>query len=79
MVNRTIPFRPKLEGIFRKRFYDTVAEMNATNSAELIVRELDWVENICTFNFQQRRRFRAVWFLLRENVLRQTLKSIQTN
>lgn len=66
MVNRTIPFRPKLEGIFRKRFYDTAAEMKTENSDELIARELDWVENICTFNFQQRRKFRAVWFLLRD-------------
>jgi hypothetical protein len=40
--------------------------MNAANSDELIVRELGWVENICTFNFQQRRKFRAVWFLLRD-------------
>jgi hypothetical protein len=66
MTNRTISFRPKLEGVFRKRFYDTAAEMNAENSEDLIFRELDWVENICTFNFQQRRKFRAVWFLLRD-------------
>jgi hypothetical protein len=66
MVNRTIPFRPKLEGVFRKRFYDAAAEMNASNSDELIARELYWVENICTFNFQQRCKFRAVWFLLRD-------------
>ena len=66
MINKTIPFRPKLEGVFRKRFYDTAAEMDVTNSDELIARELDWVENVCTFNFQQRRKFRAVWFLLRD-------------
>jgi hypothetical protein len=66
MVNRNIPFRPKLEGVFRKRLYDTAAEMNATNSDELIARELDWVENECMFNLQQRRKFRAVWFLLRD-------------
>jgi hypothetical protein len=29
MLNRTIPFRPKLEGVFRKRFYETAAEMTA--------------------------------------------------
>jgi hypothetical protein len=40
--------------------------MNTANSDELIARELEWVENICTFNFQQRRKFRAVWFLLRD-------------
>lgn len=66
MVKRTIPFRPKLEGVFRKRFYDTAAEMNTVNSDELIARELNWVENICTYNIQQRRRFRAVWLLLRD-------------
>jgi hypothetical protein len=66
MVNRTIPFRPKLEGVFRKRFYDIAAEMTANNSNVLISSELDWVENKCTFNFQQRRKFRAVLLLLRD-------------
>ncbi len=66
MINRTIPFRPKLEGVFRKRFYDTAAIINSENLNEIITRELKWVEEECNYNFQQRRKYRAVWLLLRD-------------
>lgn len=68
MINRTIPYRPKLEGVFRKRFYATAAIINDTNLEDLISRELKWVEEECDFNIKQRRKYRAVWLLLRDLV-----------
>ena len=30
MLNKEIPFRPKLEGFFRIRFYDAVSDIKAS-------------------------------------------------
>jgi hypothetical protein len=36
MVNKTIPFRPKLEGVFRTRFYETANEITDQTSPEIL-------------------------------------------
>lgn len=68
-MNRTIPFRPNLEGLFRKRFYDmasTIDENTGIDTIELLIsHELQWVE-ACKLNFAQRKKYRAVWLLLRD-------------
>jgi len=50
MINKTIPFRPKLEGTFRTRFYDAASKIDALTSLplldECIASELNWVENM---------------------------------
>lgn len=72
MVNKTIPFRPKLEGVFRTRFYSVANTINAKTTPAMlesvILDELLWVESECTYNIDQRRRYRAVWLLLRDLV-----------
>lgn len=72
MVNKTIPFRPKLEGMFRTRFYSVANNINTqtslTDLEALITKELHWVENECHYNIDQRRKYRAVWLLLRDLV-----------
>lgn len=72
MLNREIPYRPKLEGSFRIRFYDTVSEIcdttPITRIEELAAGELDWVENVCIYNLEQRKKYRAVWLLFRDLV-----------
>ena len=78
MNSREIPFRPKLEGEFRNRFYSAVSPINNSMSIiELVAlcdKEIDWVENKCGFNIEQRKRYRAVWFLLRD-LLRSSWKA----
>lgn len=68
-MNRTIPYRPNLEGQFRKRFYEKVSNIKEDTELEvievLISKELEWVEN-CRFNLIQRKKYRAVWLLLRD-------------
>ena len=68
-MNRTIPFRPNLEGSFRKRFYEkasTIDELTENDEIEkLIAEELQWVEGY-NFNISQRKKYRAVWLLLRD-------------
>ena len=72
MLNRTIPFRPKLEGVFRTRFYSVATAINTQKEPDIldtiISNELKWVEDECLFNIDQRRRYRAVWLLLRDLV-----------
>jgi hypothetical protein len=72
MRNKTISFRPKLEGAFRTRFYDTASKINASTSQAVLDKyisdELDWVENVCVTNIEQRKKYRAVWLLLRDLV-----------
>jgi hypothetical protein len=70
MVNKTIPFRPKLEGEFRTRFY-TIAKTISSQTTlsmldSIIAEELQWVENECLYNIGQRRKYRAIWLLLRD-------------
>lgn len=70
MLNREIPFRPKLEGDFRIRFYNAVACINEETSPIQIERisnrEITWVEEECSFNLEQRKKYRAVWMLFRD-------------
>ena len=70
MINREIPFRPRLEGEFRIRFYNAASEITEKIStlaiARIIKREIEWVENDCQYNIVQRKKYRAVWFLFRD-------------
>lgn len=70
MINREIPFRPRLEGDFRVRFYDaasSITEHTPLSKIEHIIEaEINWVTNECTFNLEQRKKYRAVWYLFRD-------------
>lgn len=70
MLNREIPFRPKLEGDFRIRFYNAVSGINEETSPLDIERisndEINWVQDVCTYNLGQRKKYRAVWMLFRD-------------
>ena len=70
MTNKSIPFRPKLEGEFRTRFYTVVQQVNEdTKTSELekiAAHEVHWAEHECTVNLVQRKKYRAVWMLLRD-------------
>ncbi|MCI3918741.1 DUF4338 domain-containing protein [Paenibacillus sp. TRM 82003] len=70
MLNRTISFRPKLEGQFRMRFYNAVSFINESTSIanieQIVNDEIAWVENECFVNTAQRKKYRAVWLLLRD-------------
>lgn len=59
MLNREIPFRPKLEGDFRTRFYNSVSVINdrteLSSIEELVCNEIEWVTNVCTYNLEQRK------------------------
>lgn len=70
MTNKSIPFRPKLEGEFRTRFYTVFQQINEeTKTSELekiAAHEVHWAEHECTVNLVQRKKYRAVWMLLRD-------------
>lgn len=70
MPNREIPFRPKLEGDFKDRFYKAVSSIKKDTAPSdiLLLAELEikWVENECFYNLEQRRRYRAIWYLLKD-------------
>lgn len=70
MLNREIPFRPRLEGEFRVRFYNAASEIVEKTPtlaiANIAEREIQWVENECQYNIEQRKKYRAVWFLFRD-------------
>ena len=72
MINKTISYRPKLEGAFRTRFYDAASKIDTSISPPAldkhIANELHWAENVCITNKEQRRKYRAVWLLLRDLV-----------
>ncbi|HWR28487.1 MAG TPA: Druantia anti-phage system protein DruA, partial [Negativicutes bacterium] len=72
MLNREIPFRPKLEGEFRVRFYTAVSVICADTSVieieKIANNEIEWVEEHCSYNIAQRKKYRAVWFLFRDLV-----------
>ncbi len=72
MLNREIPFRPKLEGDFRVRFYSAVQDIHDSTSpvtvAEIADKEIRWVQDDCTYNLEQRKKYRAVWMLFRDLV-----------
>ena len=70
MLNREIPFRPRLEGDFRIRFYNAVSYIDEETSPIEIERiandEITWVEDECSYNLEQRKKYRAVWMLFRD-------------
>ncbi len=70
MLNREIPFRPKLEGDFRIRFYNAVSCINEETSPleieSISNNEIAWVEEECTYNLEQRKKYRAIWMLFRD-------------
>ncbi len=70
ITSKAIPFRPKLEGEFRTRFYtavQSVAEETKTTELELLAaKEVRWAEHECSVNLAQRKKYRAVWMLLRD-------------
>ena len=70
MMNKEIPFRPRLEGEFRIRFYDAASRITEGSSTleiiEIADKEIEWVENECVFNIEQRKRYRAIWALFRD-------------
>lgn len=72
MATREIPFRPKLEGEFRTRFYNAVSQIkkdtSSTEIEEICAAEITWVESECVVNIIQRRKYRAAWCLFRDLV-----------
>lgn len=72
MPNTEIPFRPKLEGEFRRRFYAIASQINPTSSQEslfnLISSEISWVERECNYNISERKIYRACLYLWRDLV-----------
>lgn len=70
MSNREIPFRPKLEGDFRIRFYNAVSciteETSPIEIERIVYDEINWVEEKCAYNLEQRKKYRAVWMLFRD-------------
>ena len=70
MLSREIPFRPKLEGDFRVRFYNAVSNINEKTSPleieNISNKEIKWVEEDCNYNLGQRKKYRAVWMLFRD-------------
>lgn len=79
MLNREIPFRPRLEGNFRIRFYNTVSVINANTSLQEIERlankEINWVTRECPYNIDQRKKYRAIWYLFRD-LIRASWKAV---
>ena len=69
MVTRQIPFRPKLEGDFKNRFYKVVSGITSDTPSNEIIRlaedEITWAEE-CYYNLDQRVKYRAIWFLLKD-------------
>ncbi len=72
MLNKEIPFRPRLEGNFRIRFYNAASNISHDISIkkieDIVANEISWVENECFYNLTQRKKYRAVWFLFRDLV-----------
>ena len=66
---KEVAFSPKLEGLFRTRFYEKAQLLHDIDSTDSISKEeVRWVEKECTTNLRQRKIYRAVWFLLRDLV-----------
>lgn len=70
MINREIPFRPRLEGDFRIRFYNAVSRITDKTTLveieEIANREIEWVQNTCQYNLEQRKKYRAILMLFRD-------------
>ena len=69
MATKQIPFRPKLEGDFKNRFYKVVSTISSETPSNEIIRlaeeEITWAEE-CYYNLEQRVKYRAIWFLLKD-------------
>lgn len=72
MTNKTIPFRPKLEGEFRIRFYAVAQQIpektTASELEKIVEQEVRWAESECIVNLVQRKKYRAVWMLFRDMI-----------
>lgn len=70
MTNKSIPFRPKLEGDFRIRFYTVVQQFSEKTKnfklESIASQEVYWAEHECTVDLVQRKKYRAIWMLLRD-------------
>lgn len=59
ITNKSILFRPKLEGEFRIRFYTVVQQIDESTSTfeleKIAAQEVFWVEHECTVNLVQRK------------------------
>jgi hypothetical protein len=70
MAEKQLIFRPKLEGDFKNRFYKAVSTIDANTPTEVVLSiadsEINWVENTCKVNLEQRKKYRAVWYLFRD-------------
>lgn len=70
MINREIPFRPKLEGDFRLRFFYKASaitdNVTSTDIEDIAHKEIFWATHECNVNITQRKKYRAVWYLLRD-------------
>ncbi|MDR2266844.1 MAG: DUF4338 domain-containing protein [Christensenellaceae bacterium] len=67
---KIIAFRPKLDCEFRTRFYSKAMQITAKTTREefdaIVSGEITWVESDGICNLEQRRKYRAVWLLLRD-------------
>ena len=72
MVGKQIPFRPKLEGDFKNRFYKAVSVITIDTDPAAILsiaeKEITWVEKDCFYNLEQRKKYRAIWYLMKEEI-----------
>ena len=63
MLNREIPFRPRLEGDFRIRFYNAVSRITENTTLadieNIADEEIKWVTSECTFNLNQRKKIQS--------------------
>lgn len=70
MSTKQIPYRPKLEGDFKNRFYKIVSTISANTPSEQIIQmvedEIRWVKEECHYNLDQRIKYRATWYLLKD-------------
>ena len=71
MNNMFVPFRPRLEGDYRHRFYEQASRIVEKSSAEeieyIVSTEVTWAEEDCfAGNLNQRQRYRAIWLFLRD-------------
>lgn len=69
-TKKIIPFRPKLEGVFKTRFYNTaskiVPEVPLDGILDIVKQEILWVENECAYSTKQRNKYKAIWLLFRD-------------
>lgn len=73
-TNNNIPtlvsFIPQIDGEFKSRFYNAVKaftkDLPPAEKCKIAEQEIYWVENECRMNLNQRKRYRAIWSLLKD-------------